>query len=344
MIREVGTPKTPTSQTAIQAPRRNPGAVAIGAGRVSDSASDRKDWLPKGTVSFSAISCFNQCPRKFFHRYIAKTPKDPDAQWDPLRLAVGKCFHKILEDSNHMPCFGLDWLNKEGSKYRKEFQIGAFDLAKVVAMAIRYRDFHVASKWRVVSNEVMIHRDGIGGFVDSIMIDSVTKLYWIVDNKTAAGRRKGLTESMRRNLQLSVYAALRREIEKQVSAIQGYAFGGVAYRCSLKPEIKFNPKKDSEFWETVKRCTTETYEIQAPASILDLDTVMGEVLETAAMLNKAKTLGRPLRRNLESCLAYGDTCEFWSQCYGATATNCRNETRMWSLGSAPETNEHDDLI
>jgi len=323
--------------------------VEIGGGRSESDkvGTDRKDWLPRGTLSFSALSCYAQCRRKFWHKYVAKTPKDPDAVWDPVRFSIGKCFHEILEDTKHKPDFPPDWPTTTGMKYRRKYQLSPFDMAKIVAMLIRYRKFHEASGLLPVAHEVMVFDDTIGGFIDSVMVDPVKKEWWVLDDKTAVGMRKGLKESMRRNLQLSIYAALRDKlkpvIDKSEHASLCKRFAGVIYRCSLKPSIKFDAKKDANFWLTVGRCTTETYEIRVPVEQLEIDTMFSEVKETCRAVNMEKATGKKLPRNLEACLAYGDTCEFWSQCYGETATDCRNSAIVVSLKTETST-EFDDLL
>ena len=338
--REVGSDGTPQKSTQ----RRG---QEIGGGRKESTGGDRKDWLPRGTLSFSAVSCFAQCQRKFWHKYINKTRKDPDAVWDPIRMSIGKCFHEILEHSQHMPDFPPDWPTTTGMRYRRKYQLSPFELAKIVAMLIRYRKFHEASGLLPVANEVMIYDETIGGFVDSVMVDPVKNEWWILDDKTAVGMRKGIKESMRRNLQLSIYAALREKLKPAIDASphadKCKRFAGVIYRCSLKPGIKFDAKKDANFWLTVARCTTETYEIRVPVEQLQIDTMFSEVKSTCRTINLHKSLpGEKLPRNLESCLAYGDTCEFWSQCYGETATDCRNTAIVVSLKDEPAS-EFDDL-
>ena len=316
----------------------------IGGGRTD--SSDRKDWLPKGCLSFSALSCYSQCKRKFWHRYINHTKKDPDAQWDPIRMTIGKCFHQILEDTCHAPTFAEDWPTTIGMKYRRKYQLSPFEMAKIVAMLIRYAEFHRASELIPIADECMVYDETIGGFIDSVMVDPRRMEWWIVDNKSAAGMRPGLKESIRRNLQLSIYAGLRDKLAKIIaeSAYPHATFAGVIYRCSVKPGIKYNTKVDQDFWATVQRCTTETYEIRVPFEKMEIDTIFSEVKDTCREINLHKSLkNMRMPRNLENCLAYGSNCDYWSQCYGETATDCRTGADVRSAKKVAASEEFDDL-
>lgn len=317
--REVGASLRP------EKPDTRRGRREVGGERAAGDMERRDNWLPRHCLSYSSISLFRQCARKWQHRKVWKTKRDPDATWDPIRLAIGKCFHKILEDSDHLPEFDRNWHKGEGRKYRIGYQISEFDLAKIVAMCIRYRELHEKSGLMVIANEVMVHDNMIGGFIDSIMVDSDYLRYWIVDNKTAAGKRKGLEESISRNVQLNMYAAFRGKVVEQIPALKGVKFGGILYRCTTKPQIRFCAEKDANFWDTVARCTTETFQIKVPAHKLIPEIVMDEAREIGQRMKLYETdQHKLLPRNLESCLAYGDNCEFWSHCYGTTATQCRH--------------------
>jgi len=277
-------------------------------------------------ASHSAISCYLTCQRKWEHKHIRKTQRDPDAEFDPAPLAVGKCFAKILEDFDHAPDIGWDWPDV-ANKYRIGFALSKFQLAMITAMLMRYVELHKASGLMVIANELMIHNALIGGFIDSVMVEPDWSGYWIVDNKTAAGKRPWVEESIPRDPQLSIYSALRDKIVAQVPSLKGIPFAGIRYRSSLKPGIKFDAKKDADFWDTVKRCTTESYEIVVPASHMAEMETLEEMEDIARELNLhlSTRTGKPLRRNRSGCLAYGRPCEYWSHCYGKIVTHCKRD-------------------
>lgn len=280
--------------------------------------------LPEGVASISRINLYLGCQRKWYHQYVARTPRDYDAQFDALHLNIGKAFHKCLEDSNHLPYVGSKWYEKIGRSLCLEYRFDGFEAAKILAMLIEYKDAHIKSGLIPISNELQVSDDKLGGYVDAIMLDEKRGGYWFVDMKTASSLQAGLRQKLPHDQQLCTYVKLAESALEQTPQLKGKRCLGALYRVTLKPSIARKKEKE-KFWDIVARCTTAVHDYYIPYENMQLDSVRSvlESLCTQLITKTAKGCIEECVPNYGNCMAYNTPCVYWSQCHGKAHTEAR---------------------
>lgn len=166
--------------------------------------------------SFSRISTFLPCPRKFYYSYIIKATPEPG---DPTALHKGSCVHHLLESYfNKDVNFDIETTNykpeiKEAAKAIFEKATTSNDLMK-----------KFADECEVVGTEVLIYLDEnfkpvdkekdalIKGYIDLLLKHKNSDTYIVVDHKTGKMKKdKPLTPIHDDVLQVSAYALWVKE-------------------------------------------------------------------------------------------------------------------------------------
>ena len=292
----------------------------------------RVDYLPKGSLSVSQVGTFMTCRYKWFLQRVIRQEKDPDYEEDPSVFALGKAFHHALEMANHLPDISGDWFNRDSDtgmySLMRMFGIGIWDGVKVSAMLKEYAELHLASKLRVVANEVKIYRDGFGGYIDAIMVDDSAKLWWICDMKTSGWPDPHLQSKLPLDPQLNAYASMVDLIPALVPGVRGHEFGGCLYRVTTKPRHKPSKRSKETFLDAMNRMDPKATEYRILAEHLDPDLVMDNIRNANFGMKMIRSGMMAPDRNFRACTDYNRPCEYWSQCHGALASQAKSVVQV----------------
>lgn len=292
---------------------------------------------PLLSVSYSGGETLQYCERKYCLKYLAKVQQDSDYVC-PDYFSIGNAFHKVLELTNH-EAIRFGEVNFDGiiKSYNLDPHI---DGGRIKAMLMRYWAFHGSLPLKVVGCEKKFVGTYTNGVVDALMVESAGKedlrrgltgvegAWWIVDLKTSGKKDALLPGRLRRDPQLSRYAAFRGAISENLDPKK---FAGVRYRETFKPGQKEKEGETYAAW--VERCLkgTGVREIVVPASQLDLNVAKEDMLETqqrahalqVEFCEKKELVGKC---NFKNCMAYNRPCEFYSYCYKKSYTEIMSET------------------
>ena len=282
-------------------------------------------------LSYSSAKLLQSCSMKYNFYKVANTPKDPDASQNEDAFNIGKAFHQVLENTNHV--YNDATLEKELVASCKMYDVEEHQ-AMINAMLLKYHKLHIRSGLRAIVNEIQLDNDIFLGYVDSIMRDDVTGKWWVVDLKTAASIYDKTYITLERDVQLSLYASFAEEIAKDAREmgedLDMENFGGVRYRVTSKPKIK--RKKNESYGEYVLR-------IANAASCRSLDIVIPKERlrpkETYEEHKKLHQLSLDIRSgkvkpvcNYANCFSYFRPCDWFSKCHGGTATEVNNRLEI----------------
>lgn len=283
-----------------------------------------EEW--DGRLSYSSFTKLMDCPRKYAHYKVTKTPKDDDVEEDTHALRFGKAFHQLLEDTLHdIRKLTKPILNQAVTDHDLlEEDEGDVNSARLVAMFRNYARVRGQTNFKVVVCEFEIATPIFYGFVDVVLEDNETGDWWIGDVKTASSQSKLLEPSLPSDWQLNLYAYHAREIAATFK-LPLEKFKGCRYMNCTKPKLV---KKRGENWqEYMKRCEGScTYnEFVIPVGLLfPQDTYdqfkMAHAKAKALHKMKGKTLEKAAPKNLKQCSSFFKPCEYWSKCHGSKVT------------------------
>lgn len=306
---------------------------------------DTKD-LPT-TLSHSSSQTIGMCEQKYYFYKVLKAPHDPDARpdWHPFHF--GSALHYIAEHSKHT---------------RKEFKrrflaeaMEAEDLSDEVdayhlyACIMAYYAAADRSGLEIVICELEIKSHRVFGKIDAIGIDKRGR-FWIVDLKTTGWWKDLLPTRLTHDPQLNLYAAHLAQIVEALRDL-GYDvdlddFAGVVYRAVCK--TKLVPGYRESLGSFCERADIRCYFMHILKEDMNVEAVTEEhrVLWQRAMelgegvgeLDEEEEGRRasgqypmrslPPRRNYSACLEFNHPCEYWSRCYGCTATESKTKVHM----------------
>lgn len=277
-------------------------------------------------LSYSSSQLLALCEYKYYAAKIAKFPVDEDSQaQDDHALRFGSALHYIMEMTLHDK-------NNYTKEYLKEallqFKLTDYqDMMKLIASCLAYYKLSAGSELRIIHCELEIKTSEIVGYVDAIGVDSLGR-WWIVDLKTTSWFKALLPIRLRRDPQLSIYAAHKEQIAEKLG-LKVEDFGGVIYRVVSKSKHVVKP--DETAGEFLKRAKILARAVMVPASELDENNVMSQHLRlydrSVALLTVGTNIapGEEPLRNYSRCLEWERPCEYWSRCYGKSFTECQEE-------------------
>jgi len=266
-------------------------------------------------LSYSSLSTYLACPRKYYHSKVAKTEKDPGIE-DRTAFDVGSTFHLVLEDSKHN-LTGLKYSTIVAACHKvvpvlgKEF---AEEYAPMItAMLQSYRTMHEKSGMTVIACELELETPTFYGFVDVILMDD-DGLWWIADMKTAASYSKMLPATLPRNLQLNLYAAHVKLVAEKLN-LSVKDFAGVRYRLTTKSKLK--RKNGEEMIPFIKRVGfgISSYDFAISREELDVRSAL-DIHSHGFEGTKSKDV-KSYTCNFNNCVQYYRFCEYFSRCHGA---------------------------
>lgn len=277
-------------------------------------------------LSYSSANLIMNCPRKYYHYKIAKTPIDPDADKDTQAFKIGKAFHRVLELSSHD--LGLNLKPFLDQAFEEEQLVFEVDAPLILAMLKRYRELQAVVPLKLLSAEMEVSDKKFIGYIDAVM-QSDDESWWIVDLKTASTFMQTTAARLTTDFQLNLYAYMMPTIAK-VLELDPTKFGGCRYRVTTKSKLKRGVSEAFKDYSNRIYANVKSFDIPIPVSEMNIQ----DARSLFADLHKLKTgwIKRGLlpKKNYSYCETYFKPCEYYSQCHSKTYTELSADamTRM----------------
>jgi len=268
-------------------------------------------------LSYSSASMLKNCSQKYYWYKVAKVPKDPDSAQDNEAFNVGKAFHFVLEENNHTE-INLESLLDAAVK---SFEVEEHK-AMIHAMLLRYLRLHKKSGLSVTKCELAISNEVFEGFIDAIMQET-DGAWWIVDLKTARTLAETTLARVHFDTQLNLYSYFYKEVGEALG-LDPLKFKGARYRVTTKSSL--TKKSTESYTEFVIRTSNniKSYDIAIPKERMRMEDTYREHV---GLYYKARGLfngGTQPEKNMSFCDSFFRPCEYFSQCYGGTFTECKS--------------------
>ncbi len=314
----------------------------------------------KQVLTYSALNCFRNCPRKFKHRYLdqLRHPEKPEAQ------AFGSAIHAALELWYSLAPEGerllpvLDFADRLYPNHAGDPAVkAAWQLARamLVGYATRYatEEFEIIAVEKEFEGEIRNPDTGrpsqtftMAGKVDGIV--RIGDELYLLEHKTAAALTADYLDRLWTDTQIALYCHYLRQL--------GFPIVGVVYNVLLKSRLQQRAgETEAEFEErraalaaknktgrsTAKRQEPETDE-EFQARLFDwygqsgafhrekiylsqdrLAMLQDEVWEVTQQYLDAKGRGKWLM-NTSNCFSFQRPCEYLPYCQSGFNPNVRD--------------------
>lgn len=273
-------------------------------------------------LSHSSANLLRSCPRRYYHYKIANTPVDSDYNQDMQSFAVGKVFHQVLEDNNHVkPEKIVNAIEEACDEHNCEHT----NIPMIHAMLLRYYEEHKKRGLEVVKCEYMINDDMVIGFVDVIMKEP-NGAWFIVDLKTYKSLYYVKPANLTMDYQLNLYASYRADIAKELD-LDPFAYKGAILRVVTKPSLK--QRKDESYVEYVSRMKESAgckmFDFDIPDRHMNPETVLEQHLELHKKSLEMRKWDDKGSCNYNNCFSYNSPCPYYSQCHSGEYTELMEE-------------------
>ena len=255
-------------------------------------------------LSYSSMKLLQSCEQRYSHYKISNTPKDSDYV-ESESLGLGKAFHQVLEKTFHK-----SWDENLLSEAMAEHKVDVEERDLLSAMLTKYVEFRKLSGLQIVNCEFSINTPDYTGFIDAIAIDPNSKLWWIIDLKTAGRHDPNLVPQLAKDMQIGLYSHFVPHLQNHLKELDGYSFGGFKYNQTIK-------SKASSMSGLLKG--VKVYEITIPKALIkegEAYSYFKEVYQRAVELHS----GESPRKNLSACFNYFQPCPYFSKCHGVEFT------------------------
>jgi CRISPR/Cas system-associated exonuclease Cas4 (RecB family) len=277
----------------------------------------RSDKQEPDLFSHSSAQKYMLCRRKYWHYKINRTPADSDAVTDSHAMRFGKAFHDILEKSLHGELIHERWSNIT-CDFLQEYRLEAQEDLINLRMCLRkYYDLHEKSKLRVVAVEEEVRSDVFRGFIDVIFVD-VNGYWYICDIKTKARISNTLLQALPEDPQLNVYAYFRYIIAEKYK-LDPNKFSGFRYRIAVRSNAKCAKSRTAAENEEHLEKTTRMFDIAVPFYPGRDKLQYSQYISMREKILR-NTGANAFAPNYAACEAFGNPCEYWSQCHGRIFT------------------------
>jgi len=281
--------------------------------------SEQMEMFEDTRLSHSSANLLRSCERRYWHYKVNKTEVDSDYNKDMQSFAVGKVFHQVLEDNNHVKPQGI--VNTI-EKACEEHNCDPESIPMIHSMLLRYYEDHKEKGLEVVKCEYMINTEQVIGFVDVVMKDSENN-WWIVDLKTYKSMYFVKPANLTRDYQLNLYAAYQGEIAKDLK-LDVKKFQGCILRVVTKPALK--QRKDESYVEYVTRMkdNAKFYDIEIPKAYLHPTEILDShfrLYQRSLEMRKKDDKGSC---NFNNCFSYNSPCPYYSHCHDFEFTTLEN--------------------
>jgi hypothetical protein len=251
-------------------------------------------------LSYSSMKLLQSCEQRYHHYKVTNTPKDSDYV-ESDSLGLGKAFHQVLEKTLH-----ASWNESLLMEAMSDHGVDVEDTQLLQVMLEKYIEFRKASGLTVVKCEFGIETSMYTGFIDAIAVDKVSKLWWLVDLKTAGRHDPNLLPQLSKDMQIGLYSYFSPDIELYTPELEGYTFAGFKYSQTIKSKAQSLVGLEKG---------VKVYEMTVPAELIkngEAWSLFSEVHDRALELHK----GESPRKNYSACFNYFSPCPYFSQCHG----------------------------
>lgn len=268
-------------------------------------------------LSHSSASLLLGCEQKYWHYKVNNTPKDADYDDNQTHFAIGKAFHYILEFTlhKHPKEVGVTMTQLLDKCVKDEDILLPQEYRCLVqAMVLTYLREFKETKYEAIATEFSIKSDYVVGFIDALVVDHDTNLWYILDLKTSRTFSTGLTARLPRDRQLNLYAYYADQFAKDFD-LDVNNFGGCIYSVTTKSQARQKVKEsDVDYVTRLMKVTRSKFfvvpiESMAPQEIYEQHM---ELYERSLQLREGETP----RKNFDYCMQYFQPCAWWSQCRG----------------------------
>jgi len=280
-------------------------------------------------LSYSSGNLLLNCEQRYWHHKVGNTPHDADHEDNVESLNVGKAFHAVLEDTMHTE-------TKETHKlvisYCKEYEVPG-KILMVHAMVRRYLAMHAMSGLKCILCETPLsynhptHKtDVFTGYIDAILVDPYTKVWWVTDLKTAARWDEKKVALLPQDPQLNLYSHFA-VMMASVMDLDPAKFGGIRYRVTTKATIKQSAREgDADYYQRLFD-RIQSLDVVIPKHLMDSQGVWDRHME---LWHKAEDLraGVAPQRNYQNCMNYMRPCPWFSQCHGELFTKSGERVKV----------------
>lgn len=268
--------------------------------------------LPNGFMSFSAMTTFQMCPRKYAYQYIDKV--EPEGT-DTGALDRGSAFHKLVETSGRVDEVTLDE-TVGGNPY---------DLAKVKSAFSLYHGMEQEGLLpRMTHREVRLRSEQhqFIGYVDMIGVEPDGR--WRLGELKTAGRFDPVKwGTLPVNAQISLYTAFAGEFAHSeflsMDDMQGVSYRTVVLSAKRPkgPTKKEPHAKESadDFARRIEGDAKVYHQIVAPLPEAIAAAKQGFEYTKAAVHDLKGNSGRA-PKHTGNCFAYNRPCQFFQHCHG----------------------------
>ena len=275
-------------------------------------------------LSYSSYTTIKSCEQKYWHYKINNTPVDTDYNDEKKSLILGKAFHSILEFTKHTSEGLSDAINhvKEG--------IEQDDMALVVAMVKVYLDFKTNHKdyknLKPIAIELEISDKNFIGFIDVILQDVNTGVWYVGDLKTTARQSDTLKARLEMDAQLHLYSSFCDQIAEKLN-LSKHAFGGALYITTNKTTTK---RKSGELLSSFVTRLMDSIESRVYKVPMQEEKTkwVKEDFNTYHHRTNGLRVGSIPDKNYSQCENYFTPCQYFSKCHGHNFSEAKLE--IWS--------------
>ena len=264
-------------------------------------------WLPVKLMSYSAMSLFQGCPRRYAFRYIDKIPAD----WQGTgAMDRGTAFHALVEHDGAMP-EGLPELNP-------------FDTAKVKSGFRKYKEYQAAGhlpEMEVGELKLVDEERQFIGYVDRHAI--LKNGAWRLGEMKTSERFDPMQWQLYPvNPQIALYAEMAQKWAN-ANLLSNDDFLGFSVQkviFSAKRPGKARKSKAAEspeaFAERIREDTRIFVQNVTPSEVVRAEALLTfeHVKESVDHLGSSSSR---YPKNIGNCMNFGRICEFAAHCHGA---------------------------
>lgn len=265
-----------------------------------------------GLLSFSGMSTFLSCPRKYAYRYIDKVEAEDT---DTSAMDRGKAFHKLVE--------------KAGNVGADELELEPYDHARVTTAYKVYENLQINSALPVLNHhEVRIidEQHQFIGYIDGVGIQESGKWY-LGEVKTTASFDPIKWATLATDYQIALYSNFCGDFAHE-QFLAKEDLRGVSYRTIVMT-------KKRPLSVTKKRLTEESPEDYASRiagdakvyhqMVVPLEAAKNDALQSFAVVKDAihglRGDSKKAHKNPGNCRAYNRPCEFFEHCWQVNPLN-----------------------
>jgi PD-(D/E)XK nuclease superfamily protein len=266
--------------------------------------------LPDGRLSFSGMTTFLACPRKYALQYMDKIERD---QGDQTAMERGSLFHSFAEHDGAV-----------SDEEVVETLEDPFQVARVKAAYKQYSDAERRGIFpKMKHKEVKLYSEEHQylGYVDMIGVKNDGQWY-LGELKTTGYLDPQKWSTMSINMQTALYSAMSVDFAHEnfllKTDFQGISFRSVVFAAKKPLKQNKRNKEDespSDYATRIEGLAQVHHQIIKPADYQE-----HEVVQTFTYVKERidSLCGNSSRapRNTQSCFMYNRPCDFFKHCHG----------------------------